>query len=130
MNRAGIKRECSVVFVECCFGGKFTIWKIFRLPEWVKPVIEPGGDFEEIALENYKTYTLTPELARLSTGFLIREILNHCSQKMKGTLKPDRSMWLYAAHDKTLASLLHSLGRYHVIFCQKISKNHFDSFKI
>lgn len=91
------------------------ILKISRLPEWAEPVFKPGSDFEEIALEHFKTFTATPELARLSTGFLIREILNHCSQKMKKNLTPDRSMWLYSAHDATIASILHSFGRYNVI---------------
>lgn len=57
------------------------------------------------------TYKLrgTPELVRLRSGFLIKEILERCQQKLNGTLKPDRSMWIYSAHSSTLATMLNGL---------------------
>lgn len=51
---------------------------------------------EYIAKFDYKTYADTTQLARLKSGFLLKEIMDHFSQKINSTLKPDRSMWLYS----------------------------------
>lgn len=52
--------------------------------------------------------------ARLKAGFLIREMLQHFTMKANATLTPDRSMWIYSAHDKTVANLLNALGLFEV----------------
>lgn len=49
-------------------------------------------------------------MARLKSGFLFKEILDHFSMKINSTLKPDRSLWVYSAHDITIINLLNSLG--------------------
>lgn len=58
--------------------------------------------------------TNTKLLARLKTGFLIREILQRFSMKIDSTLSPDRSLWIYSAHDSTLANVLNTLGLFEV----------------
>lgn len=58
---------------------------------------------------------MTTEMRRLYSGFFIREILDHCTAKLNGTLSPNRSIFIYAAHDTTIASLLNSFGLYNVI---------------
>lgn len=58
----------------------------------------------------------TTLLARLSTGFLIREMLEHFEQKINAILSPDRSLWIYSGHDTTIANVLNSLGLYDVRF--------------
>lgn len=65
------------------------------------------------------TYKLraTPELVRLRSGFLIKEILERCAQKINGTLTPDRSMWIYSAHSSTLATMLNGFGLNEVDLC-------------
>lgn len=75
----------------------------------------PGGDFEWVANRDFQLQTNTPELARLKSGFLIREILDRFSQKMKSQLNPDRSLWLYSAHDTTVANILNALGLFEVM---------------
>lgn len=57
---------------------------------------------------------MTKEMCRLYSGFLFREILDHCTEKINETLNPDRKMFIYAAHDTTIASLLNSFGLFNV----------------
>lgn len=56
----------------------------------------------------------TTEMKRLKSGFLIREMLERFSQKSESKLHPDRSLWIYSAHDKTIIYLLISLGLFEV----------------
>lgn len=52
----------------------------------------------------------TPQLARFQSGFLLKEILERFQKKIDSTLKPNRTLWLYSAHDLTISYMLHSLG--------------------
>lgn len=88
---------------------------IFSLPEWAANAIERGGAMEYIATFDFKTYTDTPQLARLKSGFLLKEILEHFSQKINLTLQPNRSLWIYSAHDITITNMLNALGLFKVI---------------
>lgn len=65
---------------------------------------------EYIASFHHKIGSATPQLARIQSGFLIKEMLQHFSDKINSTLKPDRSFWLYSAHDITISYMLNSLG--------------------
>lgn len=58
------------------------------------------------------TYKLAaaPKLARLWSGFLIKDILERSAQKLNSTLNPDRSVYIYSANSLTLISLLNALG--------------------
>lgn len=85
------------------------------LAHWAEEAIKPNGTMEYIATFDFKTYTDTPQLARLKSGFLIKEILEHFSQKVNSTLQPNRSVWFYSAHDITITNMLNSLGLYEVI---------------
>lgn len=67
-----------------------------------------------LAAKSFQTNTSTPELARLKSGFLIREILNRFTNKIESKLMPDRSIWIYSAHDSTIASVLNSLALFEV----------------
>lgn len=69
---------------------------------------------EYITKFSYAMYTNTPLLARLKGGFLIKDILDRFQQKINSTLKPDRSLWLYAAHDYTLSNILNGFGVFEV----------------
>lgn len=85
-----------------------------RLPDWAEKVVEPNGIIERIAESHFKFNTATPELARLKSGFLIKEMMDRFTKKIFGTLEPDRSLWLYSAHDETIANVLNSLGLFEV----------------
>lgn len=77
---------------------------------------------EKIALYHYAMATDTKKLARLKSGFLLKEMLKHFRQKVEKKLDPDRSLWLYSSHESTLANMLNSLGLFEVggiFFCKK-----------
>lgn len=52
----------------------------------------------------------TPELARLKSGFLLKEIFERFSQKIQSILQPDRALWLYSGHSTTTTTMLNGLG--------------------
>lgn len=84
-------------------------------------MIEPNGTLERIAAFHHSMAAATPQLARLQSGFLIREMLERFSMKIKSTLKPDRSLWFYSAHETTMANLLNSLEMFEVFSLLKKS---------
>lgn len=84
------------------------------LPEWTKKVFFPGGDMEKLARFWFAMPSNTRLLARLKAGFLIREILERFTMKKDSTLSPDRSLWIYSAHDSTVANVLNTLGLFEV----------------
>ncbi|EAT44755.1 AAEL003903-PA [Aedes aegypti] len=79
----------------------------FTLPEWTKQVYpEP---LRSISSKSFTTKTNTPMLARLKTGPLIKEMLQRFRSKVDNTLKPNRTLWVYSAHDTTVANVLNTL---------------------
>lgn len=98
-----------------------------RLPEWTSEVY-PGGGFQEMADTSFLTNTLTPQLARLKYGNLLREILVDFQRKTDRTLDPDRLVHMYSGHDSTVSALLNMLGLFKVLIiitcvlmCTKLS---------
>ncbi|XP_031631785.1 lysosomal acid phosphatase-like [Contarinia nasturtii] len=83
-----------------------------RLPSWAKRVMVPNGEFEKLAVTKFITFTPTTELKMLRSGYLLKEILDRCKNKTLSELSPDQSqrMYMYFAHDFTVANLLNSLG--------------------
>lgn len=79
------------------------------LPDWTKSVY-PEGDMKWIAARSFATATSTKTLARLKSGFLLSEILDRSRNKTMGILSPNRRMWVYSAHDTTVANVLNTLG--------------------
>lgn len=77
--------------------------------------MHPNSDFEYLATFYFQIFTPTIEMKKLKSGFLLKEILNRFSNKIKQTLSPDRSLWLYFAHDNTIVNMLSSLGLYKVM---------------
>lgn len=86
---------------------------------------------ENIALFDMKIYADTPQMARLSSGFLLKEMLERFSQKIDLALKPDRTLWFYSTHFFIMTNLLNSLGLLQVssdlIKCNFIKFNFFLS---
>jgi len=80
----------------------------FTLPEWTREVYP--AKLLPISGLSFATKTYTPLLARLKTGPLLKEILMHFDNKTKNTLTPNRSLWIYSAHDTTVANILNTLG--------------------
>lgn len=110
---------CAVVLIQflflCC-----------SLPEWAEKIMVPGGDFELLSEFWYQLHTTTTEMKRLKSGFLVKEILDRFRNKTQSTLSPDRSLWMYFAHDYTIINALNSLGLYQVllIFALELNVKH------
>uniref|UniRef100_A0A1B6BZM2 acid phosphatase n=1 Tax=Clastoptera arizonana TaxID=38151 RepID=A0A1B6BZM2_9HEMI len=99
-----------------CFMDLFRIYDILyvqylynlTLPEWAESVFpEPMG---EAALHHFVLPTSNQPLQRLKAGPILGEIVQRFQEKQLGILDPDRTMWMYSAHDTTIANLLNSLN--------------------
>ncbi|CAB3378604.1 Hypothetical predicted protein [Cloeon dipterum] len=88
-----------------------TLWieqlKNLKLPEWTKKVYPDR--MQELSRLSFTLNAYTAELKRLKGGPLIGEIVNHMKQKVNKTLTPDRKLFLYSAHDTTVANILMTL---------------------
>ncbi|XP_055697004.1 prostatic acid phosphatase isoform X2 [Phlebotomus papatasi] len=78
------------------------------LPTWTESIFPDELDW--VSAKAFQTYCSTPQLARLKSGPILKEMLERFRNKTLGTLKPDRSVWFYSAHDTTVANLLNILG--------------------
>lgn len=67
-------------------------------------------------------------MARLKSGFFIKQLLNAFDEKSKSKLSPNHTFRMYSAHDSTIVNLLNALGLYDVMF--SILKIYFVSFNI
>lgn len=79
------------------------------------------GDLEYLAMCWFKIFTSgkdhqsTNEMKKLKSGFLLKEILDRFTSKVQSTLNPNRSLWMYFAHDITLSNMLNTLGMFEVL---------------
>ncbi|XP_059611252.1 prostatic acid phosphatase isoform X2 [Phlebotomus argentipes] len=96
----GVQMLYSCMFIEALHNK--------TLPDWAQSVFP--GDMEWISAKSFSTYCSTPQLARLKSGPILKEMLERFVNKTEGTLKPDRSLWIYSAHDVTVGNLLNILG--------------------
>lgn len=94
----------------------FITWLYASLPEWAHDAIKPNGTMEYIVGFYHKMYADTPEMSRIESGLLIREMYERFEQKVNGTLQPNRSAWFYSAHSITISFMLNSLGLFEVCF--------------
>lgn len=78
---------------------------------------------EKLANFCFTMATNTKQLARLKTGFLLREILERFTMKSSSTLSPNRALWIYSAHDGTIANVLNALGLFEVLKTIKITSS-------
>ncbi|XP_055300680.1 testicular acid phosphatase homolog [Sitodiplosis mosellana] len=104
-------------------------WTNKPLSEDAKKEIEPNGVMEYVAKWHFKLESATPLLARLRSGFLLKEILEHFTQKINKTLQPDRSIFFYSAHDSTISYVLNSLGLFELHFPPFASSLHFELYR-
>jgi len=84
------------------------------LPEWTKKVYG-GEELTYVANFAFVISTYTRKLARLKAGPLLKDIFKRFEEKSSRRLDPDRSMWVYSAHDTTIANVLNALKLFEVI---------------
>lgn len=75
--------------------------------------MQPDGDFEYLAARWYQIQTVTKEMQKLKAGFLLREILQQFTDKIQ--LNTTQQLWMYFAHDVTVANMMNTLGFFDVI---------------
>lgn len=79
-----------------------------RIPKWAAEAID-GNEMPEIAKTVYSLRS-QPELVRIRSGFLLKEMLERFREKQKGELDPNRVLWMYSSHSSTISTLLNGLG--------------------
>lgn len=73
-----------------------------------------GGNLEFLATLWYQIHTSTNEMKKIKAGYLLKDILNRFTDKIESKLSPDRTLFLYFAHDITIANILNSMGLFKV----------------
>ncbi|XP_063242696.1 prostatic acid phosphatase-like [Bacillus rossius redtenbacheri] len=78
------------------------------LPDWVWPYY-PNPLKNLYLLQQFITSAGTTELQRLSAGPMLKEIIENMQAKVNATLSPDRSLYVYSAHDSNVVNTLQAL---------------------
>lgn len=77
-------------------------------------MMAPNSKVSNFMTNSFEFMVHTKEMQRLKGGFLLREMLERFTNKSESKLKPDRSLWIYSAHDLNIIYLLSSLNLYEV----------------
>lgn len=85
------------------------------MANWVEEVMIPHGDFDQLIGYWYGIDAATTELQMYKAGYLLQEIFNRFQDKIESTLSPDRTVWMYFAHDFIMIYVLKALGIYSVM---------------
>lgn len=84
------------------------------LPSWAEELMVPNSEFERLSLRWYALFTPTPEMKKLRSGFLLKDILNRFTNKTQHVLPLDLTLWMYFSHDVALSDMLNSIGVFEV----------------
>lgn len=79
---------------------------MFSIPEWASNIYD---ELTKVAKIEEKRLIGTREMSRLKSGFLLQEIVQRINLKIQGSLKPNRTLWIYSAHDRTIKNFLNML---------------------
>ncbi|OXU18976.1 hypothetical protein TSAR_000201 [Trichomalopsis sarcophagae] len=90
----------NVLYIEELYNKTLPAWTKSVYPDKLKPWAEMS-----FTVETYNTL-----LKRLKSGPLLKNMIEHMHQKSKGALTPDRKLWIYSAHDETVANLMNTLN--------------------
>ncbi|XP_031639880.1 testicular acid phosphatase homolog, partial [Contarinia nasturtii] len=102
---------------------------LYWISDWARKAIEPNGVLEAMALFKFKMYSNTKEMARLWSGFLIKEMFERFAQKLNSTLVPNRSVWFYSTQDITIGTLLNSFELFETHALPFASSLHLELYK-
>lgn len=90
----------NVLFIEELYNKTLPEWTKNIYPEKLKPLAE----------KSFTTSAYNKVLQRLKSGPLLKNMIEHMKLKSKYELVPDRKLWIYSAHDETVANMLMSLN--------------------
>lgn len=88
--------------------------KGMSIPQWGERAMN-DTNFVRLSLIYYVIFTHSTEMKKLRAGYLLKEILDRSTNKTMSTLSPNRTLWLYFAHDNSMVDMLNSLGLYHKV---------------
>ncbi|KAJ8680223.1 hypothetical protein QAD02_016010 [Eretmocerus hayati] len=77
------------------------------LPDWTKSVYP--DKLKPLADKSFTVPAYNKALRRLKSGPLLKDMIHHFDLKSKHALTPDRKLWIYSAHDETVANFLMTL---------------------
>ncbi|KAG4065183.1 hypothetical protein HA402_007580 [Bradysia odoriphaga] len=80
------------------------------LPQWSQTLYPNNDKFYKAAMNAFLLPTATKHLSKFSAGFLLKDLLDRFSSKVKHSLQPDRKFFIYSTHDFNLFNLLISLN--------------------
>ena len=95
-----VKQLYDTLFIESLYNK--------TLPEWTKSVYP--DKLMPIVVKSFTINAYNKILQRLKSGTLLGEMIDHMEKKSKNALVPDRKVWMYSAHDETIANLLMTLN--------------------
>ncbi|XP_031845966.1 prostatic acid phosphatase [Nomia melanderi] len=95
-----VEQIYNVLFIESIYNK--------TLPEWTKSVFP--DKLKPIAAKSFTINAYNKILQRLKSGSLLGEMIDHMEKKSKNSLIPDRKVWMYSAHDETVANMLMTLN--------------------
>lgn len=78
------------------------------LPEWTKSVFPEK--LKSLTAFGFTIDAHNKILQKLKMGSLLGEMINHMVKKSQNALKPNRKVWIYSAHDQTVANMLMTLN--------------------
>lgn len=79
-----------------------------ELPDWAEHIFP--DKMLPLAIRSLALFTETPFMKRVRCGPLITEIIDNMQRKWNGLLNPNRSIFIYSAHDITLVNVMRALG--------------------
>lgn len=99
------------------------------LPQWTNGYF-PNGKFKELRDLSFTVDTLTEELKRLKGGPWLKEVIDHTDRLLTEKDDPPVKMFMYSAHDTTVAPILHTLGVFNGLAPPYASLIMLETFKI
>lgn len=85
-----------------------------KIPDWAVDVINDPR-VRNLTAFSFKMITYTEKMKRFKGGPLIKEMLSNMDGRISGSLDSRRKLFMYSAHDTTVATFLNSLGVYEMI---------------
>lgn len=79
-----------------------------ELPDWTETIFPEK--MLPLAERSLALFTETPLMKKIKGGAIVSELLDNMIRKRSGILTPERSIFIYSAHDVTLVNLMRALG--------------------
>lgn len=96
---------------------------VCSLPNWAQYVLKYHmDDLNRIVTQEFLIWTETTRMKKIKAGFFIKEVFERIKNKTTSKLHPNRTLWIYSAHDNTIINVLNSLKCFHKVNKIEIQK--------